>query len=167
MICWDRCGDEIVGYFDDSEIEVLRAYAESLILLLDRRAASYRSLGRVRVPGEATTDPRVLALLRAELGPGEPDWVLASQESSCLARVAGQVRDHLATLPESGGVVRLTSEQSSPWRRVLSWYLAVIDAVTDGEGRDARQIVEPTVGWLTEIASGLDSLGHGHGGRHR
>jgi len=94
---WDRCGDEFAGVFEESEIEVLRGYAEGLPAFLDDRADSYSSivLGGdrvVAVPDEAATDRGLLAILRNELGEREPNWVLASSEARCLGAGGGSLR---------------------------------------------------------------------------
>ncbi|GHH56608.1 hypothetical protein [Lentzea cavernae] len=156
MICWDRCGDEVVGYLDEFEVEVLRGYGESLLRLLDHRAGSYESWsGSASIPSAATDDLRILAILRCEIGSSEPDWVLACQEVRCVTEAARRVREKLGTLPHSGGIVRLTAVQVTSWLKALGWYLASIDAVTDAAGVAVGKVAEPTVTWLTGLASGL------------
>ncbi|GLY46842.1 hypothetical protein [Lentzea sp. NBRC 102530] len=156
MICWDRCGDEVVGYLDEFEVEVLRGYGESLLKLLEHRAGSYESWsGSASIPSTATDDPRILAILRCEIGAAEPDWVLACQEVRCVAEAVRHVREKLTTLPHSGGAVRLTTPQVTSWLKALGWYLASIDAMTDASGVAAGKVAEPTVTWLTGLVSGL------------
>ncbi|MET9631655.1 hypothetical protein ABZX92_29750 [Lentzea sp. NPDC006480] len=159
MICWDRRGEDVVGYFDEFEVEVLRGYAECLLRLLDHRVATYTSVGDSLIPSATTTDPRLAALLRAELGPDEPDWALACLEAGCFARVAIRVLEHLDTLPPSGGLVRLSSESLPRWLSVIHLYVVVIVAMTDYEGCVVGIPVGPTIEWLIDISSGLESLG--------
>ncbi|SFR30076.1 hypothetical protein SAMN04488564_12712 [Lentzea waywayandensis] len=157
MICWDRCDEDVVGYFDEFEIGVLRDYAESLLRLLDHRARSYRLVGTALAPEDVTTDRRLLALLRAELGAGEPDWVLACQEAVCLNWIADQLIEHLGTLPSSGGVVCLAARSVPTWSRVIRWYLAVIREMTEQDGRAAGKPVAKSVGWFGGIVEGLET----------
>lgn len=156
MICWDRRGDEVVGYFDEFEVQVLRDYGASLLRLLDHRAGSYHVWSESEsIPSAATDDLRILAILRSELGSSEPEWALACQEVRCLAEVSAVVREQLASLPRAGGLVCLGSDQVASWSKVLRWYLAVIDAVTDDTGVAVGKPVEPTVTWLSGVAAGL------------
>ncbi|MGI5499177.1 hypothetical protein [Lentzea sp. CA-135723] len=155
MICWDRCGDVVVGVFDEYEIVVLRSYAESLLRLLEHRARAYSPAG----PDTALTDPRLLAILRDRLGPGEPEWTLAWHETSCLGFVAETLRAVLETLPERGGHVRVDSRAGAEsWLRATEIYLVVLTAVADEAGRVAGRDAEPTVEWLAGIVGGLTAL---------
>lgn len=162
VLCWDRLDDLVIGYFDGFEIEVLRGYGENLLRLLDDRAATYHLVAGVRVPRDTLEDLRLLALLRDELGTAEPDWALTHYEVSCFEQVARLVEEHLATLPLSGGVVQLSSESTCSWLRVIRWYVAVIDAMTDHDGQVTAKPASPTLAWFGEITSGLRTcLKHG------
>ncbi|MFD4637064.1 hypothetical protein ACFWN2_07095 [Lentzea sp. NPDC058436] len=158
MICWDRRDTEVVGYFDEFEIGVLRGYAASLLRLIAHRAGTYTGVAGRALPPGTTADPRLLAILRAELGESEPDWVLACQEAPCLAEVAECVRTHLGCLPPAGGLVTLGPDAVVAWARVVRWYLAVLDAVTDESGRATGKPVTPTLAWFTGMAAGLRNV---------
>jgi hypothetical protein len=156
VICWDRCGFDVVGYFDEFEIDVLRGYADHLLRLVADRTSSYECFAGAMLPTEATADARLLALLRAEVGMTEPDWVLTCQEAWCLNEVVDQVRAQRATLPESGGLVTFHLDSASTWIQVIHWYLAVVVAVTDDSGCAMGKSAAPTIGWLTGIVEGLE-----------
>ncbi|MFI6095690.1 hypothetical protein ACIA8G_09065 [Lentzea sp. NPDC051213] len=160
MICWDRFGEEFIGVFDEYEVEVLRGYAEALLELLDHRAGSYTSmmLGEqvVQLPGAATTDNRLIAILRERLGTSEPSWMLAWSEARCLAEVREAVTHVLSTLPSRGGRVRLAGRADAViWLQVTKLYIAALTAKTDHAGVTFGRDVEPTTAWLESIAVGL------------
>ena len=161
VMCWDRCGDVLVGMFEEREIGVLRSYADGLLALLGHRARSYTpvALGEGRsalVPDSAASDPRLLAMLVELLGPDEPDWVFGWHEVACFGAAVDAARAVLATLPPGGGrVVLWGAADVRAWRLVISLCVAAIRAVTDDEGRACGKDAGTTVGWLETVASGL------------
>ncbi|HEX7305448.1 hypothetical protein [Lentzea sp.] len=147
-----------MGYFEEFEVDILRGYAESLLRLLEHRADSYGTVQGQRVPVKATADPRLLALLRAELGQDEPAWTLAFHEIACFTEISRLLREQLATLPPTGGAVRFRTESVSAWLRMIRWYVAAINSISDDEGRATGKLARPTLDWFTGIAAGLEAL---------
>ncbi|MEU3650094.1 hypothetical protein AB0E59_42490 [Lentzea sp. NPDC034063] len=164
MICWDRCGESgQVGVFSRYEVEVLNGYVAGLLNLIERRGRSYdlvttRSGQEVGVPTELLDDPRIMAVLKGELGRDEPDWVLAAGESQCLREVGSSLRRMASTLPASDAVVHLHSaEDVTAWLRSILCFVASIESSANEEGEINGKKVDSTVNWLVGLSCSLQS----------
>lgn len=162
MDCWDRCGETgYVRVFSRYEIAVLNSYTCGLLNLIERRVRSYEPVvagagHEVRLPTEVSQDPRIMAILRAELGWDEPDWVLALGEERCLSDVKKSLHLMASTLPISDGVIHLrTAAEAAAWSRSVRLFVTSIATVADDEGRVNDKDVGPTVAWLIELSCAL------------
>lgn len=164
MICWDRCGESgHVGIFSRYEVDVLTGYTAGLLNLIERRARTYdlttaRSGREVRVPTDLVDDPRILAVLKGELGRHEPDWVLAAGEAWCLHEVESSLRRMASTLPTKDAVVHLSSaEDVTAWLRSILCFVASIESTANEEGEINGRKVDSTVNWLVGLSCSLQN----------
>ncbi|WVH82378.1 hypothetical protein V1227_06375 [Lentzea sp. DG1S-22] len=146
--------------FAEYEVTVLRSYAEGLLALLEHRARSYSPVAVLEqqdalLPVAVTTDPRLLAILRDQVGE-EPGCVLALVENECFGSVGDSLRSFLTTLPLAGGRVELASRvDAQEWVRAVRIYITSIITVTDHEGNSCGQMAKPTLDWLEDVVKCL------------
>ncbi|KOV83941.1 hypothetical protein [Nocardia sp. NRRL S-836] len=162
MISWDRCGDSTyVGVMTRYEIEVLRSYTDGLVSLLDHHLALFDTTpdGCSWPHPELGRDARVTAILRAEIGEQEPDWVHSVSAAACLRDVSSHARLMACALSSSSGVVHLASRaEAEAWLRCIRLVLVTITAMADERGEVSGKACEPTVSWLTEVSDGLSAV---------
>jgi hypothetical protein len=164
MHCWERFGDSgYVRVLSKHEIDVLRSYTSGLTALIEHRVASYAPITvrpghQVHLPTEVTGDPRIIAILKAELGNDEPDWVLAMNEEQCLLSVKRAMHIMELTLPTADGVVQLRShDEALAWLSSIQLFITSIAAMIDEEGMVKGMDAGPTVVWLIELSCTLRS----------
>ncbi|SER51509.1 hypothetical protein [Lentzea albida] len=162
MISWDRCGDSTyVGVLSRYEIKVLRSYANGLVSLLDHHLALFDTTpdGWSWPHPSLHSDVRATAILRAEIGGQEPDWVHSVSAAACLRDVSTRAHLMACALSSSTGVVRLASRaEAEAWLSCIRLVLVTITAVADERGEVRGNACEPTVSWLTEVSAGLSAV---------
>ncbi|WP_156213392.1 hypothetical protein [Lentzea aerocolonigenes] len=138
------------------EIELLRSYADGLVLLAERWLARCRWVtGSTRGSGrlfadEPVHDERIAAIVREHVPAGAADWEISWWAPVCLPETAAAARRVLGTLPQSGTVVLLESAQDvDAWCRLIGDVLAALHP--HGDCCDAEDGPTSAETWLESL----------------
>jgi len=160
---WDRCADgSLTGVLSRDEIDHLRGYADGLVQLAEYGLASCSWVeGRLDgsggwFPGASVADTRIMAIVRDRLHEDSADWEVAWHAADCLLNVLDTTECVRATLPESGGIVRLTDlNDVRAWYRLLSDVISAIGPYAQGKSAEIGRQGLWTAEWLTSLRNPL------------
>lgn len=111
MICWDRCGTQVIGTFERRQIRWLRFQLVGLREVLCWRAEQYEphpDWPGVLVAPPTLCDERLSVMLETYLSPAEPEILRAWREPDVVDMLRQQIQVVLNSLPQDSAVVHLT-----------------------------------------------------------